>query len=104
MAPHPMEPAILLIHGVIAILAMYVFGWITAHHILRWWPARLRRLSGGTLGAFLGVLTVSGFVLFFVSVDEWQHVAARIHDVLGLCVTVFAIQHWFFVRRRDKVR
>jgi hypothetical protein len=102
--PHPMEPAILLIHGVIAILAMYVFGWITAHHILRWWPARLRRISGGTLGAFLAVLTVSGFALFFVSVDEWQHVAAQIHDILGLSVTVFAIQHWFFVRRRDKVR
>jgi hypothetical protein len=84
VTPHPLEPALLLIHGVIAILAMYLFGWITAHHILRRWPARLRRVGGGTLGTFLLVLTVSGFALFLIGVDEWQHVAARIHDVLGL--------------------
>jgi hypothetical protein len=104
VTPHPLEPAILLIHGIIAILAMYLFGWITAHHILRWWPAQLRRISGGTLGTFLAILTVSGFALFFISVDEWQRGAARIHDVLGLSVTVFAIQHWFFARRRDRLR
>ena len=47
--PHPWEPAILLIHGIVAILSMYVLGWVSARHVLRWWPARLRRLSGGLL-------------------------------------------------------
>jgi hypothetical protein len=101
--PHPLEPAILLIHGVIAILSMYLFGWVSARHILRWWPARLRRLSGGTLGTFFLLLAVSGFALFFVSDDDWQHIAVRIHDVLGLGVAIFAAQHWFLVRRRDRV-
>src|SRR5271163_3022807 len=87
--PHPLEPAILLIHGVIAILSMYLFGWITAHHILRWWPARLRRLSGATLGTFFFLLAVSGFALFFVSDDDWQRIAVRTHDILGLGVVVF---------------
>jgi hypothetical protein len=100
VAPHPLEPAILLIHGVIAILSMYLFGWVTARHILRRWPERVRRISGGTLGTIFVLLTLSGFALFFVSDDEWQHIAAWTHDVLGLGVTAFAIQHWFFVRRR----
>jgi hypothetical protein len=102
--PNAWEPPILLLHGIIAILSMYLLGWITARHVLRWWPARLRRLSGGTLATVFVLLTVSGFALFFVSDDRWQHLAAVMHDVLGLGITAFAIQHWFFARRRDMRR
>jgi hypothetical protein len=103
VTPNPLESPILLLHGVISILGMYLFGWITARHVVRWWPAGLRRLSGGALAALLAVLTLSGFALFFLSDDAWQHIAAVIHEVLGLGVTVFAIQHWFFSRRRRAV-
>jgi hypothetical protein len=99
--PHPLEPVLLLMHGILAVLSMYLLGWISARHVRRWWTARLRRVSGGILAAAFTVLGVSGFALFFVSDDAWQHVAAAAHDVLGVAVTVFAIQHWFFARRRD---
>jgi hypothetical protein len=104
MVPNSWEPAILLVHGIIAILSMYLLGWVTARHVLRWWPARLRRLSGGALATLFALLTLSGFALFFVSDDWWQHLAATAHDALGLAITVFAIQHWFFARRRDMRR
>ena len=101
LTPHPWGPAILLGHGIIAILSMYLLGWVTARHVLKVWPGRLRRWSGGTLAAFFGLLMLSGFALFFVSDDRWQHLAATAHDALGLAITVFAVQHWFFARRRD---
>jgi uncharacterized membrane protein len=104
MTPHPWAPAILLVHGIVAILSMYLLGWVTARHVLRWWPGRLRRLSGGVLAVFFVFLSLSGFALFFVSDDRWQHLAATAHDALGLGITVFAIQHWFFARRRDMRR
>jgi hypothetical protein len=94
--PHPLEPPLLLIHGMTAVLGMYVLGWISARHVLRWWPGGLRRLSGGALAALLMLLVVSGFALFFVSDDDWQHAAALAHEVLGVVVTLFAVQHWFF--------
>jgi len=96
MTAHPLEPPMLLAHGVIAILSMYLFGWITARHVLHWWPAGLRRVSGGALAAFIALLVVSGFALFFLTDDQWQHAAALAHDVLGVAVALFAIQHWFF--------
>lgn len=102
--PNAWQPPILLLHGVIAILSMYLLGWVTARHVLRWWPARLRRLSGGALATLFVLLTLSGFALFFVSDDRWQHLAALVHDVIGLGITVFSIQHWFFARRRDMRR
>jgi hypothetical protein len=98
-APSPWAPPLLTSHGVVAVAAMYLFGWITSHHVLRWWSRGRRRLSGGTLASLLVLLTVSGFTLFFVSDDRWQHYASVVHDILGLIAPVMAVQHWFFVRR-----
>jgi hypothetical protein len=94
--PHPLEPPLLLIHGIMGILSLYLLGWISARHVLRWWPGGLRRASGGALAALLALLAISGFALFFASDDDWQHAAAVMHEVLGVAVTVFALQHWFF--------
>ena len=101
VTPHPWEGAVLTLHGIVAIISTYLFGWLTARHLLARWPARSRRLSGATLAAFFVLLTASGFALFFVSDDRWQRLAAVAHDALGLGILVFAIQHWFFARRRD---
>jgi len=97
--PHPWEPPLLLLHGIIAILSMYLFGWITARHVMRWWPAGMRRVSGGGLAAFIAILIVSGFALFFLTDDGWIRYSAVSHEVLGLAVTVFAIRHWIYRRR-----
>jgi hypothetical protein len=99
--PHPLQPGLLLAHGIIGISSMYVLGWVSARHVLRWWPGRVRRWSGGALALFFALLALSGFALFFLTEDRWQRTSAAAHDVLGLGVTVFAIQHWFFARRRD---
>lgn len=99
-APHPLEPPLLLVHGVIAIGSMYLFGWISARHVLRWWPGAVRRWSGGALSATIAALALTGFALFFLTDDLWQHAAALTHDALGLAVTLFAVRHWFFGRLR----
>jgi hypothetical protein len=99
ITPHPLESPLLLLHGAVAVLSMYLFGWITARHVVRWWPRGLRRLSGGSLAASLAVLTLSGFALFFLVDDASLRIAAMIHDVVGLAVTVLIVQHWFFALR-----
>ena len=98
--PHPLQPPTLLAHGIIGILSLYLMGWVSARHVLRWWPGRLRRWSGGTLAAFFLLLSITGFALFFVSDDSWQRGAAAAHDISGVAVTVFAVQHWFLARHR----
>jgi hypothetical protein len=103
-APHPLEPPMLLIHGVASVASLYLFGWIGARHALRWWAGGLRRISGGMLAAILALLILSGFALFFLSSDAWQRYAAAAHDVLGVAVTLFALQHWFFGRRSARAR
>jgi hypothetical protein len=97
--PNFLQPPLLLLHGVLALLCLYLFGYISAHHIVRWWRRGLRRLSGGSFAAMLAVLTLGGFALFFVSDDQWQRIFVDTHDVLGIAVTAFALQHWLFARR-----
>ena len=96
VTPHPLEGPLLLLHGVLAIISMYLFGWVAARHVSRWWRARQRRSSGAMLTAILAVLSISGFALFFLVGDTPQRVAVLVHDVLGLAGIVFALQHWFF--------
>jgi hypothetical protein len=100
--PHPLEPPLLLLHGLAAVASLYLLGWIGARHALRWWVGGLRRTSGGTLACVLALLILTGFALFFLSSDAWQRYAAGAHDVLGIAVTLFAIRHWFFGRRSDQ--
>ena len=101
---HPLQPPLLLAHGVVAVASLYLFGWIGARHALRWWVGGLRRMRGGTLASILALLILTGFALFFLSSDAWQRYTAAVHDVLGIAVTLFAIQHWFFGRRSARAR
>jgi len=91
---HPWEPTLLWIHGALSIAIVYLLGWIMARHASEAWRQHKRRASGGLLTLIVTVLSVSGFMLFFVSDEEWQTWATRVHEIVGLIVTLFAIEHW----------
>jgi hypothetical protein len=95
----PWQSTMLTTHSVLAIAAMYLLGWVTARHIAYWWSLDRRRGSGSLLSGVFGLLTISGFALFFLSDDRWQRYTAIAHDVLGVAVAILLIQHWFLFRR-----
>jgi hypothetical protein len=96
---HPWETPLRLAHGVLAIATAYLFGWILARHATESWRNGKRRVSGGVFSCVLGVLSLSGFALFFVSSDAWQAWTAWLHEILGLAVTVLAVEHWRIARQ-----
>lgn len=107
--PHPMQPPLLLLHAIVAILSMYLFGYVSTRHMVRGWRGGHRRLSGGTFVSVLIVVSVSGFALFFLSDDHWQHVSELTHEAVGVAGVVFALQHWLLrtsraTRLRDGAR
>jgi hypothetical protein len=97
--PHPLEPPFLLAHGILAIASAYLLGWVSARHVLLWWTAGLRRVSGAVFATLMTLLGLTGFALFFVSSDRWQRFAQLTHEALGLGIVLFALQHWLFARR-----
>ncbi len=97
--PHPLESPLLLAHGILAIASAYLLGWVSARHVLLWWTAGLRRVSGAVFAALMALLGLTGFALFFLSSDRWQRFAQLTHEALGLSIVLFALQHWLFARR-----
>jgi hypothetical protein len=94
IARHPLEPTVLWIHGVSSIAVAYLFGWLMARHASEAWRQQKRRVSGGLLTAVLLVLSASGFALFFLTDSTWQEQSTRVHEILGVAVTMFAVEHW----------
>jgi hypothetical protein len=99
---HPWEPTLLWIHGVLSIALAYVFGWIMARHASEAWRQHKRRISGGLLTGVVAVLSISGFLLFFVTSDAAQFQSARVHELVGVLVTLFAVEHWRVLNARSR--
>src|SRR5579862_1211363 len=68
--PHPLEPWWLTVHGAFAFLTLWSFGLIWGVHVAGNWSAGKRRRSGLFLIAILGVLILTGFMLYYVGDEE----------------------------------
>ncbi len=83
--PHPWQPPLTELHGILAVVATFLFGWIVADH--RAQPQR-RRVSGTILVLFLVWLVVTGFAQFFLVSDEWRGIDSTLHEFVGLAFLV----------------
>ena len=81
IGPHPWQPPLTEVHGILAVAATFLFGWIVADY--RSQPQR-HWVSGSLLIASLAWLVVTGFAQFFLVSDEWRGVASELHEYLGL--------------------
>jgi hypothetical protein len=79
--PHPWQPPLTELHGILAVLATFLFGWMAADY--RAQPQR-HWASGVLLIAPLTWLVATGFAQFFLVDDAWRGVDATLHELVGL--------------------
>lgn len=91
--PNPSEPWILRVHGLVAVGGVFLFGWITSEHIRDRWRKPQNRVSGLSLAAFVSILAISGYALYYTT-DGLHDGAAVVHEVLGALAIIFALGHW----------
>ncbi len=91
---HPWQPTLLFLHGLLALATSYLFGWVMARHVAEVWRSGRRRVSGSAFTVVLCALSVTGFALFFVAEPSVQWWSERSHEILGVAVTLLAIEHW----------
>ena len=102
-APHPWQPKVLVVHGIMAVIVTYLFGWISAEHAGDAWRRGVSRASGVWLLVLMGVLTVGGFAAFFLVDDSIRSVNGTIHEFLGLALVLPWIAHWRTGRGKRRV-
>jgi len=96
--PHPLEPTLLRIHGLVAVPMLFALGWLGAAHVAPKWRAARRRWSGLALGALCVLLVISGESLYYLPDGAAHDVSGQWHALLGLIGIGIALPHW--LRRR----
>jgi hypothetical protein len=102
-SPHPWQPVMLLLHGIIAVAATFLFGWICGDHVATTWLMRADRASGIWLLALISVLVVSGFAAFFLVDESLRTKDGSVHELLGLALAIPWLLHLRFGRVRSRL-
>lgn len=93
---HPLEGPLLSVHGLVALVALFLSGGFAARHAQ---PARsgLRRASGIWLAVTMAVLAAAGCLQLFVTGEALQAWLSAAHQVLGVALLLPLLAHgWRF--------
>ncbi len=102
VTPHPWQPTILMLHGIVAVAATFLFGWICGDHVALTWRMRADRASGVWLLAMVFVLIATGFAAFFMVSDSLRAMNGTVHEWLGLALMIPWLLHLMFGRGRKR--
>jgi hypothetical protein len=79
---HPLEAPTLLVHGIVAMFALFLMGWFAARHAGAATSGRRVR-SGWLLTVLSAVLVVAGCAQLFLTSAAWQSAIAIVHEAIG---------------------
>lgn len=87
------------IHGLAAPVFVLLIGTLLPVHVVRCWQARRNRVNGVFLLSAVGVLTISGFLLYYLADEASREASSRLHLWLGLALPVLLVSHIVLGRR-----
>ena len=90
-------------HGVLAVIAIFFFGWIAGTHISEHWKRGFRRVSGIALLVLIALLTLTGLASYYVTSEPLRQGASFLHETAGVSALVPALMHWL-VKRSNGTR
>src|SRR5262245_45627271 len=64
--PHPWQPTLLMVHGLLALGAVFLFGWVAASHVDSYWSRKLNRITGILLITVVSVLALTGIANYYL--------------------------------------
>lgn len=91
---NPLEPWMMKFHGLVLIPALLGIGGMFVAHIPKGWTHLHQRIAGLTLSTLLGLLIISGYMLYYVGdeiVRPWSSIA---HWCLGLGLPIIFGWHY----------
>ena len=98
LSTHPLEPWWLRLHGAFAFASLWVLGLLWGVHVGEGWALRRRRLSGMVLFGLLGLLAVTGYLLYYLGDEQAREVAGIVHWGVGLACPGVFVAHRFRLR------
>lgn len=93
---HPLEIWSLRLHGLAGVFTLLCIGMLIEHHMLNFFKQK-RRLWTGLNLTFLSLwLALSGYMLYYLSEDNWRTVFSLGHWVVGIVAALIFWMHLKF--------
>lgn len=99
ISENPLQVWWLRLHALTATAAVWLFGYMSAIHVQRNWSGGARRNSGTLFVTTLGLLTLSGYLIYYVEADRPLALISQLHWVLGACAPLAFLLHRGMRRR-----
>lgn len=97
---NPWEPWMLRLHGAALIPMLLGVGTLFVAHIPKGWRVKRQRVAGISLTVFLGLLVISGYLLYYVGSKDARAWISIIHWVVGLALPLVFL--WHYLKRRPQ--
>lgn len=95
LTPRRFSAVSMEIHAAAAMVLLVLIGAISALHAPAAWRQRRNHVSGSLLAAALGVLALTGYLLYYLGDELGRTIASATHWLLGLaCVALLAAHAW----------
>ena len=88
-----LKPWLLKVHGFAAMGFVLLLGTLLAGHVRRAWHARKNRANGAFFLTAVGLLTLSGYALYYLGDETWRNATSQFHLWLGFAAPVLLVWH-----------
>ena len=103
--PHPAEPWILRVHGFAVMVGLFIYGSLLRAHMLKAWALKRNRITGTCVATVLALLTMTGYMLYYVGGETSRPIISIAHWVIGLVIGALLPLHiWRGRRSQGAVR
>jgi hypothetical protein len=97
---NPLEPWMLRLHGMAMIASLVGVGSLLVVHVWKGWAYPHQKLIGSLLLGIVGVLVLTGYLLYYVGSEEQRNLISLIHWLVGLLLPIIFLVHY---RRRNRL-
>lgn len=80
------KPLLMKIHGAAAMAALVLIGGLLPAHVALGWTLRRNQSSGIALLIFSGLLTVTGYLLYYLGGESAREASSYVHLALGIAL------------------
>lgn len=104
LEPNPLEPWLIRLHGLMLIPALLAIGGLFVAHVPKGWDHKRQRVAGVALGSVLMLLIITGYMLYYVGIEEIRPWVSLIHWVIGLTLPILSTWHYLNARAARRKR
>ncbi len=91
--PHPAEAWLIRVHGAAAMAGLFFFGSLVATHAPRGWRMQRQRKTGLGLWGLLGLLVVTGYLLYYFAPEALRPAIGLAHAAAGTVLGAGVLWH-----------